>query len=132
MLRDKVERKTNQEKDKKNNNQENDYYIWYKQNKIKWKEMKLKKKKIWNKERPIKRKRIIIDFFFNFFYQKCHRGHARTATSFGDKGGSYRASCVRYGVLEKFLDLIIKLWLMFRSSNLVLWLLGTYGLRESR
>jgi hypothetical protein len=44
MLRDKVERKTNQEKDKKNNNQENDYYIWYKQNKIKWKEMKLKKK----------------------------------------------------------------------------------------
>jgi hypothetical protein len=44
MLRDKVERKTNQEKDKKKNNQENDYYIWYKQNKIKWKEMKLKKK----------------------------------------------------------------------------------------
>jgi len=35
-------------------------------------------------------------------------------------------------VLEKFLYLIIKLWLMFRSRHLVLWLLGTYGLQESR
>jgi hypothetical protein len=35
-------------------------------------------------------------------------------------------------VLEKFLYLIIKLWLMFKSRHLVLWLLGTYGLRESR
>ena len=33
---------------------------------------------------------------------------------------------------EGFLDLIIKLWLMFRSRHLVLWSLGTYGLRESR
>jgi hypothetical protein len=33
---------------------------------------------------------------------------------------------------EMGLGLIIKLWLKFRSYNLVLWLLGTYGLRESR
>jgi len=32
---------------------------------------------------------------------------------------------------EGFLELIIKLWLMFRSRHLVLWSLGTYGLRES-
>jgi hypothetical protein len=32
---------------------------------------------------------------------------------------------------ECFLDLIIKLWLMFRSLHLVLWSLGTYGLRKS-
>jgi len=42
-----------------------------------------------------------------------------------------RASCVSCGVLEMFLDLIIKLWLMFRSRHLVLWSLGTYGTRES-
>jgi hypothetical protein len=30
-----------------------------------------------------------------------------------------------------FLDLIIKLWLIFRSRHLVLWSLRTYGLRES-
>ena len=33
---------------------------------------------------------------------------------------------------EMGLGLIIKLLLKFRSHNLVLWLLGTYGLRESR
>jgi hypothetical protein len=33
---------------------------------------------------------------------------------------------------EGFLDLIIKLWLMFRSRYLVLWSLGTYGLPETR
>jgi hypothetical protein len=38
---------------------------------------------------------------------------------------------VRCCVLGRFLDLIIKLWLMFRSRHLVLWSLGTYGLRES-
>ena len=32
---------------------------------------------------------------------------------------------------EGFLDLIIKLWLRFRSRHLVLWLLETYGHRES-
>ena len=31
---------------------------------------------------------------------------------------------------EGFLDLIIKLWLMFRSHHLVLWSLGTYGLQK--
>ena len=32
---------------------------------------------------------------------------------------------------EGFLDLIIELWLMFKSRHLVLWSLGTYGLRKS-
>jgi len=53
-------------------------------------------------------------------------------TSSGDGGGSL--SCLlMWGVVcwEEFLDLIIKLWLMFRSRHLVLWSLGTYGLRES-
>jgi hypothetical protein len=48
----------------------------------------------------------------------------------GDDIGFYRASW--WGVvLERFLDLITKLWLMFRSHHLVLWSLGTYGLWES-
>jgi len=33
---------------------------------------------------------------------------------------------------EMGLGLIIKLWLKFKSHNLVLWLLGTYDLQESR
>jgi hypothetical protein len=33
MLRDKIERKKNKEKDKKNNDRENVYYIWYKNKK---------------------------------------------------------------------------------------------------
>jgi hypothetical protein len=58
-------------------------------------------------------------------------GHisCRGVTSSGDGGGSCRASYVRCCVLERVL--IIKLWLRFRSRHLVLWSLGTYGLRES-
>jgi hypothetical protein len=44
--------------------------------------------------------------------------------SSGNVGGSCRASW--WGVL-----CVGKLWLVFRSRHLVLWLLGTYGLRES-
>jgi len=35
-------------------------------------------------------------------------------------------------VLGRFSDLIIKLWLIFRSHHLILWSLGTYDLRKSR
>jgi hypothetical protein len=56
------------------------------------------------------------------------RGHA---ASFGDDGAFYRASWWGVVCWEEFLNLIIKLWLMFRSRHLVLWSLGIYGLWES-
>ena len=58
---------------------------------------------------------------------------ARATTSSGD--GEGYLSCLMCEVLwvfwKGFLNLKIKLWLMFRSPHLVLWLLRTYGLRES-
>jgi hypothetical protein len=57
----------------------------------------------------------------------------------GGRGGGASAVVWRlrrlplvWGVVcwEGFLDLIIKLWLMFRSRHLLLWSLRTYGLRE--
>jgi len=48
----------------------------------------------------------------------------------GNGRGFFRASW--WGVvLEMFLDLIIKFWLIFKSRHLVLWSLETYGLRVS-
>jgi hypothetical protein len=49
--------------------------------------------------------------------------HGRAATLSGDNRGFYHASCARYVCVGK--DLIIQLWLRFRSHHLVLWLLGT-------
>jgi len=52
---------------KKNNNQENEYHIWY-NNKTKSMKMDENEEKIQNKERAIKRKRIIIEFFSPLFF----------------------------------------------------------------
>jgi len=68
----------------------------------------------------------LLSRMHHHYYRECARR---------DDRGFYRVSCVSlWGVVcwEGFLDLIIKLWLMFRSRYLVLWSLGTYGLRESR
>jgi hypothetical protein len=65
---------------------------------------------------------------YNLYSLQSCRGAHRDIV--GNGGGFYHASW--WGVvLERFLDLIIKLWLMFRSRHLILLSLGTYGLQES-
>ena len=68
--------------------------------------------------------------FFNWFIFLISSVAGCAATS-SETTKLYRASW--WGVvLDRFLDLIIKLWLIFRSRHIVLWSLKIYGLRESR
>jgi len=68
------------------------------------------------------------------FSLSCLVSRGARAATWSSDGGGY-LSCLMCEVLwvflKGFLNLKIKLWLMFRSRHLVLWLLGTYGLQES-
>jgi len=69
MLRDKIEKKP--KKKKKQQSREWVSYLIYKQNKIKWKQMKQKNKLKRNpKQRKTNKKRIIIDFFSPLFFNQ--------------------------------------------------------------
>jgi len=57
---------------------------------------------------------------------------AGCATMLSSATRFYHASWGGRGVcVEELFDIIIKLWLRFRSRHLVLWSLRTYGLRQS-